>query len=457
MANIFLSAEHRDVETAILLEQAIIHDIGNDIAYTDGKQTYINTEENLSKILPAYGPGMLKWLLWHEKLHNELRHHPRYYNFSHDYAHGKYTNLSYHEVNIIMDILVHDSLSKWFPELVPIAKLNMAQMRDSNSLKYTFTTDTLEEMLEEYSNSKGTDDPSKGGSSEKTDEEEDTSEDTSEDTPSESSEPSEHSKEDESSESSEHSKDTSTTSHETPSEEETSASHHDDRDWGKLKDIGQHEFLSKSEVSDIQKSIRRLKTMKLRLATLAETLNGLATSTRKRTYTMPSPIKLNGNAILKGRVPSKSRVHLCFDASGSMGGELQLFKELIEQSLPQSMNMPCTWFAGDNAPIPSSKTVTDTANCTDKYYKGTFKDLTPVRASNGFSDDGDRTIELCLEAEEQGYSPIGVTDGGGRLSWSTPKLKQLKRTIIISPSKEWLDKVTTVNPHIKTLYLERDD
>ena len=148
MANIFLSTEPRDIETAIMLEQAITHDIGKAVAYTNGKKIFINTEDNLFKILPAYNHNMLKWLLWHERMHMELNHHKRFFRYAEE--HEKDLAISMQEVNIIMDILVHDQLSKWLPDLVDTAKENLAQFRNRNSLKYTFETYTLEEMLEEY-------------------------------------------------------------------------------------------------------------------------------------------------------------------------------------------------------------------------------------------------------------------------------------------------------------------
>ena len=149
MANPFLNNDCRDVETAIMLEQAMVHDIGNAVAYTDGDRIFINTDDNLFNILPAYDHNMLKWLLWHERYHKELRHHNRFFKYLRELKDKEVMDEFYvtkEEVNIIMDILVHDSLSKMFPELVEIAKQNLAQMRDQNSLKYTFKTFTHEEM-----------------------------------------------------------------------------------------------------------------------------------------------------------------------------------------------------------------------------------------------------------------------------------------------------------------------
>ena len=77
--------------------------------------------------------------------------------------------------------------------------------------------------------------------------------------------------------------------------------------------------------------------------------------------------------------------------------------------------------------------------------------MMPVYATSGYDDDGDRTIELCWQAEQQGYSPIGVTDGGGQISWSKDKLKQLKRTVLIGHRPSWLETVKRINPNIQIL------
>ena len=159
MSNVFLNSDSRDIETAIMLEQAYQHDIGNAVAFTDGERVFINTDDNLFDILPAYDHNMLKWLLWHERYHRELRHHNRFFKYLDELNERKTKdkfNVSKEEVNIIMDILVHDSLSKLFPELVETAKKNLAQMRNHNSLGYTFKTFTLEEMLKEYAEYKYT-------------------------------------------------------------------------------------------------------------------------------------------------------------------------------------------------------------------------------------------------------------------------------------------------------------
>ena len=90
------------------------------------------------------------------------------------------------------------------------------------------------------------------------------------------------------------------------------------------------------------------------------------------------------------------------------------------------------------------------------YYKGTFKDFMPVHADSGYSDDGDRTIELCWKAEQEGYSPIGITDGGGRLSWSKKQLKELRRTIIVSQDEDWTKEVKAVNPAIQVINIQKE-
>ena len=78
MVNPFLSGEHNDTETAIMLENATVLDIENAVAYTDGAKIFMNTPDNLYKLLPANNDDMLKWLLWHERMHIELNHHKRY-------------------------------------------------------------------------------------------------------------------------------------------------------------------------------------------------------------------------------------------------------------------------------------------------------------------------------------------------------------------------------------------
>ena len=135
-----------------------------------------------------------------------------------------------------------------------------------------------------------------------------------------------------------------------------------------------------------------------------------------------------------------------FDASGSMGSEMETFKEIISKSIPQAMDVPTAWFSGACERIPR-----DPEGRSYDYYKGKFKDFMPVYANSGYDDDGDRTIELCLKAEKQGYSPIGVTDGGGQISWSKDMIKQLQRTILVGQRERWLKAVQEINPKIQII------
>ena len=80
-----------------------------------------------------------------------------------------------------------------------------------------------------------------------------------------------------------------------------------------------------------------------------------------------------------------------------------------------------------------------------------------MRANGGYSDDGDRTIEMCLKAEQEGYSPIGVTDGGGQISWSRKMIKQLKRTILVGQNKHWLEAVQKINPKIQIIHIIQNE
>lgn len=452
MANVFLSGADRDIETAIMLEKAIVCDIGNAVAYTDGDRIFINTDDNLFKILPAYDHKMLKWLLWHERYHKELRHHNRFFKYLEELDEEK-TKDEFHvtksEVNIIMDILVHDSLTKLFPELVDTASKNLAQLRNRNSLGYTFKTRTLEEMLDEYKDFKKKDEEEKAPK--ETDEKgEETSEETAEtkvkshaeekkDTP-EKDKPAESKPEEGKPEINEDA--------EEPEEKEPAPlpDEHDKTDWSKLEELEDKEFIEEREGDRYVEAISRLKRKKFKLGKLTETLNGLVTSTRRRTYAMPSPIRLSGGAILKGSKPGRTKLYLCFDASGSMSGQMETFKEIISKSIPQAMETPTVWFSGYGERIKR-----DPDGRSSDYYKGTFKDFMPVSANNGYSDDGDRTIELCWKAEQQGYSPIGVTDGGGRISWATDMLKQLKRTVFVGQDPDWLKEAKKINPKIQTL------
>lgn len=467
MANPFLNSDNRDVETAILLEKAYQHDIGKAVAFTDGDRVFINTDDNLFNILPAYDYNMLKWLLWHERYHKELRHHNRFFKYLRE-LNEEDTMDEFHvtkeEVNIIMDILVHDSLCKMFPELIETAINNLAQMRNRNSLGYTFKSFVLEDMLQEYADFKHKDKKEDRGAGEgEEDKEEDSKdgkgkgEDTKskdEDKDKKSSKEGEGEKEDKKKEHGEggHDKDKSHGRKEDgdPEIKDTSApepeSEHDKTDWSKLDEIDSKEFIEKDEGDHYVNQINELKKKKFRLGKLTQTLNGLATTTRQRSYAMPSTIHVGKGVLLKGRTPGKTNLYLCFDASGSMGSEMETFKEIISKSIPQAMSVPTTWFSGYGEKVPR-----DPEGRNSNYYKGTFKDFMPVYANSGYDDDGDRTIELCLKAEKQGYSPIGVTDGGGQISWSKDMIKQLRRTILVGQSGHWLEAVQKINPKIQII------
>lgn len=474
MANPFLSgSDHKEIETAILYEKALIHDIGRAVAFTDGDRLFINTDDNLAMILPDYNIGMLKWLLWHERYHIELKHHNRFFKYLKELD-EKETKEKFHltkdEVNIIMDILVHDSLSKMFPELVETAINNMAQMRNRNSLKYTFKTHNLEDMLTEYAEYKkeqSGDGEGKSKSEDKESEGEGTGSE--QESPGETPDPDKKDKTDDG----EKKEDGSKKGHseggkDTPDDRKSKAEdgepevkddaerpdtidEHDKTDWSKLEEIDSKEFIEKAEADHYENEINKLKRKKLKMGRLTHTLNGLATTKRDRTYRLPSMLQTSDGCIFKGKTPGRIELYLIFDASGSMSGDMNTFKEIISKSIPQAMNCPCEWFAGYNYDSPVKPYKSEHG---DGYYKAKFKDFMNVRASSGFDDDGDRVIELCYLAEQMGYSPIGVTDGGGQLSWSKDKLKLLKRTILVGQNGYWLNKCKEVNPNIQTLEID---
>lgn len=464
MANPFMvGKDHRDIDTAILYENAIIYDIGNAVAYTDGERIVVNTEDNLAKILPNYNKDFLKWILWHEKYHINLKHHKRYFKYVKDlFAIGadKTFNVTQNEVNIIMDILVHDSLCKMFPELIEIATANLAQMRNRNSLEYTFTTYTLEEMLDEYSQHKKGEDKAEGtGEGEGTEDkkEEETSKDKKEEKSEDKEEKSTGKKKKSHCEGGTSEKEEDKLKEEDEIKEDTSLpkDEHDKTDWSKLKNLDDKEFISTDDTQYYQEEINRLRRKKLKMGRLTQQLNGLATTKRDRTYRLPSMLQTSDGCIFKGKTPGRVELYLIFDASGSMSGDMNTFKEIITKSIPQAMKCPCEWFAGWGEDVPSYKTERDDHDgCTESYFKHTYKDFMPVHASGGYRDDGDRVIDLCYQAEQKGFSPIGVTDGGGRLSWSKDKLKQLKRTVLVGQNREWLNKCKQVNPHIQTLDID---
>ena len=471
MSNVFLNNDSRDVETAILLEKAYQHDIGKAVAYTDGDRVFINTDDNLFNILPAYDHNMLKWLLWHEDYHKQLRHHNRFFKYLHELSEED-TMDEFHvtkeEVNIIMDILVHDSLCKLFPELIETAVNNLAQMRNRNSLGYTFKSYTLEEMLDEYSKYKHGDegDGTGDGEGEETDEDSESKgkgKGKAKDPKSEGDKSEEESKSDKTETADGEGGDSHTTPSgksedkepeikDTPAPEPEPESEHDKTDWSKLDDIDSKEFIEEGEADEYVYQINELKKKKFRLGKLTQTLNGLATTTRQRSYAMPSTIHVGKGVLLKGRTPGKTNLYLCFDASGSMGSEMETFKEIISKSIPQAMSVPTTWFSGyPRDGWCSIAHLEDKDGRNSDYYKGQFKDFMQMRASNGYDDDGDRTIEMCWKAEQAGYSPIGVTDGGGQISWSKDKIKQLKRTILVGQRESWLKAVQKINPKIQII------
>lgn len=494
MVNPFLSSTNYDTETAIMLERAYITDIGNAVAYTDGERIFLNTQDNLFKILPAYDDNMLKWLLWHERMHLELRHHNRFFRYleelSAEDTEDKF-QVTKDEVNIIMDILVHDWMSKKFPELVDTAVNNLAQFRDRNSLSYTFKHYTLEEMLDEYARHKHGEDEDKkegegeGDDSEETEEKEEDSKskgkgkgkgkdkDKKEDEPKEDKDKKEDKKKKGSTEKAhaegghdstpreKTGKDTSEIETEPESEqpEPEAPGHHDETDWSKLDDIDSKEFITEREGNEWVEEINRLKNVKLRLARITKTLNGLVTDTKVRSYKTPSYMQTGQHTIFKGSKKGHASLYLCFDASGSMDGDMDTFKEIIGKAIPQAMKTPTVWFSGwaygDEGRAVMERCI-DPEGRDDDYYKGTFADFMKVVADSGYSDDGDRTIELCFKAEQLGYSPIGITDGGGRISWSTDMLKQLKRTVFVGHSKRWLDEVKKINPNIQIIYTGRE-
>ena len=469
MVNPFLTGAHYDTETAIMLEKANVTDIGKAVAYTDGDRVFLNTEDNLYKLLPAYDDNMLKWLLWHERMHLELRHHNRFYKYV-DEINEKEAKDKFHitknEVNIIMDILVHDWMRAKFPELVETAMNNLAQFRDRNSLKYTFKTNTLEEMLSEYSKHKEEegnptkDEDKKEGQDTKdgdTKEGEDTKESSKR---KKDSKPKEEGgskpKEEGSKPKEEGSKPKEEEPHEpTEGEVEPRSEHHEETDWSQLDNIDTKEFITKQEGNTLMDKINELKSLKLKLAKITSTLNSLVTTTRVRSYKTPSYIFTGQNTILKGTKEGKAGLYLCFDASGSMSRDMDTFKEIISKAIPQALRTPTVWFSGWACDTQGKQVM---SKCRNKefrdfdYYKGTFDDFMHISADSGYSDDGDRTIELCYKAEQLGYSPIGITDGGGSLTWSRDMLKQLKRTVLVINNKEWLEDVQEANPTIQTIY-----
>ena len=477
MVNPFLSSTHYDTETAIMLERAYVTDIGNAVAYTDGDRIFLNTQDNLFKILPAYDDNMLKWLLWHERMHLELRHHNRFFKYLEELSEEDTKDefqVTKSEVNIIMDILVHDWMSNKFPELVETAVNNLAQFRDRNSLSYTFKHTTLEEMLDEYKKFKHKDDDKKEGEGEgkETEEKEEDSKSKgkgkAKDKDKKTDEPKEDKRKDstdkvhakgghDSTPKTKTGKDTSEVKTE-PESEQPEPGHHSETDWSKLDDIDSKEFITEHEGNEWVEEINRLKNVKLRLARITKTLNGLVTDTKVRSYKTPSYMMTGQHTIFKGSKKGHASLYLCFDASGSMSGDMDTFKEIISKAIPQALKTPTVWFSGwayrEEGRAVMRRCV-DPEGRDDDYYKGTFADFMHISADNGYSDDGDRTIEMCFKAEQLGYSPIGITDGGGRISWSVDMIKQLKRTVLVGHSERWLQEVQSINPNIQIIYTGR--
>lgn len=514
-----------DIATAKLYEHATQTELGkinkswaNVPALTDGTRVYINSDEVLEEIMPGYKKHpteTLELLLHHENLHIELTHHRRYFQMIKElerlYESGEIENrgLTHSEVNIIMDILVHDVLFNKREGLTEIGIENLAQMRNRNSLKFTFKGKNLEDMLEEYARHKRGEDES--DSKEETEETEDDSEDTEDkdrdgagegigDTKSKDDKEKDDGKgkgkdKDKDKDKDEKKKDTEDKDDskgkgedkghgegssgeddkktgkdtkpelrdEEPKEEETKEEekkeepkeedHHDETDWSKLADRGDDEFITEEEADKIDKAISKMKRLKVSLSNLTRTLNGLATDKKERTYTLPSYTSIQGSdLIFKGHRRARTSLYLIFDASGSMGTELATFKEIISKSIPQAMNSPCEWFAGYGAKISPYK-----EDYEGDYYKGTFKDIMPVHADSGYSDDGDRVLLLCEQAERKGFTPIGVTDGGGGIR-EREVLKRLKKTVLVGTSNAWLDLAKSINPNIQTLCIyDKDD
>ena len=135
---------------------------------------------------------------------------------------------------------------------------------------------------------------------------------------------------------------------------------------------------------------------------------------------------------------------------------MNTFKEIIGKAIPQALKTPTVWFSG-YAYRDEGRAVMKRCEDPERedYYKGTFADFMNISADRGYSDDGDRTIEMCFKAEQQGYSPIGITDGGGKISWSTSMLKQLKRTVLVGCSRYWLTEAQKINPNIQIIYTGR--
>lgn len=506
MSNPFLSYGTKDVATAKLYEKAVIADLEkifgtNAPALTDGNKIYVNTEDNLFQIFPDYSTDMLKILLWHEELHLMLSHHNRFFRYLEELNEAETLNqfqVTKEEVNIIMDILVHDSLfsKNMYPDLIEVAKKNYAQLRNCNSLGYTFKTRTLEDMLNEYKDYKyqepqeqpqqgpgtpGGDDPDnpdnpieqpQGSTGSNPTDDPDNPTGTG-GSPSNNKQMTDDEKKKATDDKSKGRKahagggngqppKTKREKNEEEKEEPTGPVNlkqedlpeHDQVDWSKIQDIDSKEFITEEEGKNIQRSIEKLKRQKLKLARVAQTLNGLATDQRIRTYAVPSKLQIGRGVILKGRKPGKAKLYLIFDSSGSMSDDMNMFKDLIKEAIPQALKCPCEWHSG----WPTRSYISKLSykreyhgHRSNYYFKGKFEDFMYVEASGGTGEDGDRVIELCVEAEEKGYNPVAVTDGGGDCYYPET-LKKLKRTVIVGNEKWYLNKIKKINPAIQTIY-----
>lgn len=468
-----------DLKTAELFDKAVITDIGNAVAYTDGNRIFINTNEKLYKLLPHYDEyKMLKWLLWHEEFHKELFHHKRFHEFV-DRRHTP-VNLEQQEVNIIMDILVHDSLCKMFPELIETARANCAQLRDCNSLHYPFKARDLMAMLEEYSEYKkeqeGKGTPSGGGGSDTPeDEDKDETSDDTDETPMNIDNVDGPAKDDDSSTGSAPIDDIPTSQEVDPTSIKLApASNSDSKepknkikepDWSILDDIDEEEFIDKWEGEELIRQAKRLQIKRINMGKITRKLASLSTTIKERTYRRPSRRQgLYGNVLAKGKICSQASLYLIFDASSSMYNEMQMFKEIISVSVPGAMNTPTEWFAGSGADAktknqdPESETLKKLVlNAREHAHKGVFKDFMKVQARNGTGCDGDNVIELCYAAEQKGFTPIAVSDlQCSNLTYKDTSptwdiVAKLRRTIIVGPEyeKSTFDKIKEHNSHIQ--------
>lgn len=447
--NKFLNGKAEDLETAVLYDKAYQLDIGKAIAYTDGTDVFINTDENLTKLLPEYNEDMLAWLLWHEEMHKQLSHHHRYFDYIEKSSKdNKKFGLTNQEVNIIMDILVHDSMTKMFPDKIATAVKNCAQFRNRNSLKFTFKTNTLEKMLDEYQKHKQSHSQEEGENikSKSESKSESSEKNTSKDDRQQSEQPQDKNKNKNKAKTEEaNDNNNNKTNNKNNKSQETeqpddkhNGHHHGETDWSKLKDINTREFIEEEEAEMLKDKIKEIKNIKFNLAQITSRLSSMLTHERTRTYERPSKIFTQRGVIMKGHKPGKCNYKICMDCSGSMQHIINVFKQLLLNSLKAAKHLPAEWFTRD-------------------YYKGTFEELLETSASSGYNDDGDRVIMLCEQAEKEGYGAIGISDSGGGI-YNATKMKEilpkLRNTVIISSAKWWLDELKEINPRIQTIYID---